>query len=168
MQEIAQQMALDKLNIAIRSKQSIAIESNLSDKETWSWLKAMNKILDIELLFITAPIEVCVKRVKTRYETKTGHFVRPDIILQRHIAGMEFLALNINEINEVGILLNDKDYQTPKLITKKEKGKQIELLDKVPEWFSLSLKEKLLDRTVLTKKTTDLTIEQIRKKYRGR
>ncbi len=91
-QEIANAEALEFMNKFIVKRQSFAIETNLADNETWLFLIGIQGLgYTIHLTFFSVDdVNVCVDRVKNRV-IHGGHFVRPDIVKARYIAGLGLL-----------------------------------------------------------------------------
>lgn len=167
MQEAAQGLAVSQLNEAISNRKSIALETNLADQDTFKWLVSLNTVMPVEISYITAPLSVCQKRVDFRYKSNTGHFVRPEIVAQRHSSSMVLIAHYFDQIKDISFYLNERSEKRPTLIAEKKIESGIKIHDKIPDWFSQNLKNVLDPEYSKTRlQVPNLTKDEILKKYK--
>jgi predicted ABC-type ATPase len=109
-QEYSNQEALRLVNEQLKELNSFAIETNLSDSETWKFLLGVQQIgYQVHLFYIsTDEVELLNTRISER--TRLGdHYVRPDIVEQRYTAGLNLLNHYFAEPDVLELLDNSKN-----------------------------------------------------------
>lgn len=163
-QEYSNQEALRLVNEQLEGRNSFAIETNLSDRETWKFLLGVQQIgYEIHLFYIsTDNIELLNTRITER--TRLGdHYVRPDIVEQRYTAGLNLLNHYFVEPDVLELLDNSKSMT---LMAEIRKGEVLYLSQSLPEWISKHffsyLKEGPKEQT--NARSLD-TLDEVRKMY---
>jgi predicted ABC-type ATPase len=163
-QEYSNQEALRLVNEQLKELNSFAIETNLSDSETWKFLLGVQQIgYQVHLFYIsTDEVELLNTRISER--TRLGdHYVRPDIVEQRYTAGLNLLNHYFAEPDVLELLDNSKNMT---LMAEIRKGEVLYLSQSLPKWiskhFSSHLKEDPKEQTSV--RNLD-TLDEVRKMY---
>ena len=84
--------ALELMDIYLRRKASFAIETNLSDIDTWkSLLEVQKSGYQLHVIYIsTSSLDILNTRVEDRVKLG-GHFVLPNVVRERYLAGLNLL-----------------------------------------------------------------------------
>lgn len=91
-QEYSNMEAIRLVNNQLEKRNSFAIETNLSDVDTWKFLLEIQKSrYTLIVKYITTDdLELLNRRIKERH--KLGdHFVKPEIVRERYINGLNLL-----------------------------------------------------------------------------
>ena len=92
-QEVANSEAVSIFYQKVNRREDFAIETNLSDNETYKSLSGVQQAgYDIKLFyFYVEDPQTCMERVKNRVK-EGGHFVRPDIVKGRYEVSLNLLS----------------------------------------------------------------------------
>jgi predicted ABC-type ATPase len=164
-QEYSNREAYRLVDEQVRKKSSFAIETNLSDLETWKFLIQLQETgYELCVIYIsTDQLAILHDRIKER--TILGdHYVRPDVVEQRYISGLKLLD-HFFEFADILKLFDNSTALTQ--IGDFRSGQIIMLANSLPKWVST-----YLDRHVQFSEGTEDTnryladIESVRKAYR--
>jgi len=91
-QEYSNREAARLIDDQINRRYTFAIETNLSDVETWKFLIKIRELgYELHVIYIsTDQIDILNDRIKERV-LLGEHYVRPDIVEQRYISGLKLL-----------------------------------------------------------------------------
>ena len=159
-QDIANREAARIFQDKAAAKQSFAIETNLSDVDTYKSFEGLQALgYRICLLFLAVDdVEICMNRVRMRVQ-QGGHNINPDVIKQRYINGQALLK-HYKSLPDVLILLDNTE-GVLKTQAELRKGIVHFQSDECRSWVQAILKTE----QSLSKKA-DETIEDVRKRYR--
>lgn len=156
-QEYSNQEAARLVDEQISKRNTFAIETNLSDVDTWKFLIKVQQ-LGYELhvkYYSTDQLEVLNDRIAIR--VKLGdHFVRPDIVEQRYISGLKLLDHYFN-YPDVLELFDNTDSMV--LVGEFRRGEIVMRLEQMPSWVVQYLGNHLKlksDSAILAKDLSDI------------
>ena len=165
MQEYSNHEAVRLMNSYLEVGSSFAIETNLADKDTWKFLlKTQESGYELEVIYISLN-DLSILNARIEERTRRGeHFVRPDVVLERYLSGLNLLDHYFDYPSRLKLLDNT---ESPTILAEIEKGKIIKQKLELPLWvtqhlgkhFDLELKPK-------EEKVRDLdNIEAVKKFY---
>lgn len=144
-------------------KTTFAIETNLSDEETWKFLKGVKKLgYEISLVYLcTDNLELLNNRIYER-SLRGEHFVRPDIVEERYFQSLKLLN-HFFAVTDTLQLIDNSEELKPIAIIKK--GRMSITAPELPEWFTKELKAISVntDKSISAKDLS--TIDEVRKQY---
>ncbi|MFR1445755.1 hypothetical protein ACLUYJ_19530, partial [Acinetobacter baumannii] len=125
---LGESIAQQRIAGFIERKESFMIESNLSKKSDYEWIKRMQRHgYDAVLYFLgTDDVEINKDRVLNRV-AQGGHDIAVPIIEQRYRMGLTYLKSEI--LNFTDAYLYDSSDKIPKQMAVLKKGKIIEQID---------------------------------------
>jgi len=131
-QEYSNQEAARLVDGHLNKRNSFAIETNLADVETWKFLiKAQQLGYELHVKYVsTNRLGLLNDRIAERV-LLGDHFVRPDIVEQRYIAGLKLLDHYFTYPDILEIFDNS---QTMSLILESKKGQITIFAEKIPDW----------------------------------
>jgi predicted ABC-type ATPase len=131
-QEYSNQEATRLVDEHLNKRSSFIIETNLADVETWKFLIKVQQLgYELNMKYIsTDRLDLLNGRIAERV-LLGDHFVRPDIVEQRYIAGLKLLDHYFEYPDVLEIFDNSKTMQ---LVAECRKGKIIMLVEKLPVW----------------------------------
>ncbi|HVU98329.1 MAG TPA: hypothetical protein VHE34_24060 [Puia sp.] len=165
-QEYSNQEAARLVDEQIGKRNTFAIETNLSDVETWKFLIKVQE-LGYELhvkYYSTDQLQVLNDRIAIRVRLG-DHFVRPDIVEQRYISGLKLLD-HYFHYPDVLELFDNTDSMV--LVGEFKRGEIVMRLEVMPAWVVKYLGNHLrprLDSSVPAKDLSD--IDAVRKAYQA-
>lgn len=163
-QEYSNREAIRLMDEQRLNRNSFAIESNLSDIDTWKFLLEVQKTgYQLHVIYMsTDSLDVLNNRIRERI--KLGdHFVNPEVVEQRYIAGLKLLSHYFDWPDKLQLFDNSSETQ---LVAEVEKGQAVYLADTLPEWVSKYLGNNLMPKDEKETKATDLNnIDEVRKMY---
>lgn len=132
-QEIGNGEALRLTNEYLNQRITFGIETNLADVETWKFLIEVQRIgYLLHLIFIcTDDLKLLNQRIKER-TLRGKHFIRPDIVRERHVNGLNLLSYYLFIPEEIQFF--DTSIQN-KLIAHMQNRKLTVRADVLPDWF---------------------------------
>ena len=163
-QELANEQAMQKVNIFLSKKESFGFETNLADNETWKFLESV-QFLDYRIVinfFSVDSVEICIKRIDNRV-VEGGHFVRSDIVRGRYESGLKLLYHYYNMPDQ--LLFTDATKRKPTTFLVLEKGETIVKKENPPNWIKLFLTHKNQKENVSD--DAEQSLEDIRNKYKN-
>jgi predicted ABC-type ATPase len=163
-QELANEQAMQKVNIFLSKKESFGFETNLADNETWKFLESV-QFLGYQVVinfFCVESVEICIKRIDNRV-VEGGHFVRSDIVKGRYNSGLKLLY-HYYKMPDL-LLLTDTTEQNPTTFLVLEKGEIIVKKDNLPNWIQTFLTYKNQKENVSD--SADQSLDDIRNKYKN-
>jgi predicted ABC-type ATPase len=163
-QELANEQAMQKVNIFLSKKESFGFETNLADNETWKFLESV-QFLGYQVVinfFCVESVEICIKRIDNRV-VEGGHFVRSDIVKGRYDSGLKLLYHYYKMPNL--LLFTDTTEQNPTTFLVLEKGEIIVKKENLPNWIQSFLTHKNQKENVSN--STDQSLDDIRNKYKN-
>jgi predicted ABC-type ATPase len=163
-QELANEQAMQKVNIFLAKKESFGFETNLADNETWKFLESV-QFLGYHVVinfFCIDSVEICIKRIDNRV-MQGGHFVRSDIVRGRYDAGLKLLFHYYTVPDQ--LLLTDATKRKPTTFLILKKGEIIVKKDNPPNWIQSFLTYKNQKENVSD--NTDQSLDDIRNKYKN-
>jgi predicted ABC-type ATPase len=163
-QELANEQAMQKINIFLSKKESFGFETNLADNETWKFLESV-QFLGYQVVinfFCVESVEICIKRIDNRV-VEGGHFVRSDIVKGRYDSGLKLLY-HYYEMPDL-LLLTDTTEQNPITFLVLEKGEIIVKKDNLPNWIQAFLTYKNQKENVSD--NAEQSLDDIRNKYKN-
>ncbi|MBN8718784.1 MAG: hypothetical protein J0H85_05020 [Sediminibacterium magnilacihabitans] len=130
---LGESIAQQRIAGFIERKESFMIESNLSKKSDYEWIKRMQRHgYDAVLYFLgTDDVEINKDRVLNRV-AQGGHDIAVPIIEQRYRMGLTYLKSEI--LNFTDAYLYDSSDKIPKQMAVLKKGKIIEQIDNPSLW----------------------------------
>ena len=133
-QEYSNQEASRLVDEHLNKRSSFSIETNLADVETWKFLIKIQQLgYELNLKYIsTDRLDLLNSRIAERV-LLGDHFVRPDIVEQRYIAGLKLLDHYFEYPDVLEIFDNSK---TMNLVAECRKGQIIMLSEKLPDWVT--------------------------------
>jgi predicted ABC-type ATPase len=151
----------------LNQKTSFAIETNLSDIDTWKFLIETQKTgYNINVIYLsTDNLNLLNARIDQRV-LAGEHYVRPDIVEERYINSLNLLNHYFKIPDQIQLFDNSKSLQ---LIAEIKQGKIVELNEPLPAWVEENLSEHFNKKQkVSEKKRIDMdSIEEVRKSYRA-
>ncbi|HEY4109167.1 zeta toxin family protein [Puia sp.] len=165
-QEYSNRVASQLIDEQINKLSSFAIETNLSDVETWKFLIKLHEIgYEVHLMYIsTDQIVILNDRIKERV-LLGEHYVRPDIVEQRYICGLNLLN-HFFEFADILQLFDNSTVMTQ--IGEFRCGECVMLADSLPKWVLSYLGnhiEREEESGITPKDLTD--IDAVRKAYQA-
>jgi predicted ABC-type ATPase len=163
-QELANEQAMQKVNIFLSKKESFGFETNLADNETWKFLESV-QFLGYRVVinfFCIDSVEICIKRIDNRV-MQGGHFVRSDIVRGRYESGLKLLYHYYNMPDQ--LLLTDATEREPLSYLCLEKGEITSREDNLPNWIQTFLTYKNQKENVSD--SADQSLDDIRNKYKN-
>lgn len=149
-----------------RNKQSsFAIETNLTDVDTWKFLINMQQTgYKLHILFLsTDNLEMLNSRIKER--TLLGdHFVRPDIVEERYLSSLNLLNHYFERVDKLQLFDNSKSL---KLIAEITFGKIDYQIKALPQWVTKYLNKHFQTKSAPKKEFKDMSINEIRNIYQN-
>lgn len=145
---------------------SFVIETNLADIDTWKFLIGAQKLgYQLHIVYIsTDSLEILNNRIAARV-LQGDHFVRPDIVKERYISGLNLLNHYFNTPDKIQLFDNTS---TPILIAESEFGKIIERNDVLPSWVESYLGQHFKESEKINSDIKSLSsIEEIKKIYKS-
>jgi predicted ABC-type ATPase len=150
----------------LKNRNTFAIETNLADVETWKFLIKVQQ-LGYELhvkYYSTSQLQVLNDRIAVRVRLG-DHFVRPDIVKERYINGLELLDHYFN-FPDVLELFDNTDSMT--LVGEFKRGDIVMLAEYPPEWVVQCLGSHLKPKASHGIPAKDLNdIDAVRKFYQA-
>ncbi len=151
----------------LEQKNSFAIETNLSDIDTWKFLIETQKTgYNINVIYLsTDHLHLLNARIDQRV-LAGEHYVRPDIVEERYVNSLNLLNHYFKIADQIQLFDNSKSLQ---LVAEIKKGQIIELNDPLPEWVGKNLSEHFSkEEKISEKKTLDMdSIVEVRKSYQA-
>ena len=151
----------------LNQKNSFAIETNLSDIDTWKFLIETQKTgYNINIIYLsTDHLHLLNARIDQRV-LAGEHYVRPDIVEERYINSLNLLNHYFKIPDQIQLFDNSKSLQ---LVAEIKQGKIVELHEPLPAWVENHLAEHFSnEKKVSEKKALDMdSIEEVRKSYRA-
>jgi len=130
---LGESIAQQRIAGFIERKESFMIESNLSKKSDYEWIKRMQRHGYYAVLYFlgTDDVEINKDRVLNRV-AQGGHDIAVPIIEQRYRMGLTYLKSEI--LNFTDAYLYDSSDKIPKQMAVLKKGKIIEQIDNPSLW----------------------------------
>lgn len=125
----AGRIMLNRVNELIERNETFAFETTLATKshieKVW---KAKEKNYTVTLLFFwLESVELAKERVRVRVK-EGGHNIQPDVITRRYFRGIKNLfEIFVPEVD--GLMIFDNSTLDPKLIARKNRTREIEIID---------------------------------------
>jgi predicted ABC-type ATPase len=163
-QEYSNQEAARLVDEHLNKRSSFIIETNLADVETWKFLIKVQQLgYELNVKYIsTDRLDLLNSRIAERV-LLGDHFVRPDIVEQRYIAGLKLLDHYLEYPDVLEIFDNSRTMQ---LVVECRKGEIIMLTEELPEWVEHLVSKRLhpnADTEIPYKSMSD--IDAVRKSY---
>lgn len=149
----------------LEQRKSFAIETNLSDKETWKFLIETQKTDYIINIIYLSTDNLALLNSRIDQRVLAGeHYVRPDIVEERYINSLNLLNHYFKIPDQVQLFDNSISLQ---LVAEIKKGKILTLNEPLPSWIENNLTDHLSnEQKVAEKKPLDMdSIEEVRKSY---
>lgn len=163
-QEYSNQEAVRLMEEQRKMQHSFAIETNLSDIETWKFLMEVQKTgYKLHIMYMSADnLDVLNNRINKR--TLLGdHFVNPDIVEERYVTGLKLLNYYFNKPDKLQLFDNSRKTD---LIAEINKGQIIYLAQPLPDWIIKYLSEHFQQKTKTEIQIKDLkSISEVRDAY---
>jgi predicted ABC-type ATPase len=143
---------------------TFAIETNLSDEETWKFLKEIKKLgYKLYLVYLsTDNLDLLNSRIYER-SLRGEHFVRADIVEERYFLSLKLLNYYFT-IPDVMQLVDNSETLRPVAMIKE--GQLAVVADDLPDWFTKHLNT-ISTRPDESKSVKDLSnIDEVRQRYR--
>lgn len=151
----------------LEQKNTFAIETNLSDTDTWKFLIETQKTgYNINVIYLsTDHLHLLNARIDQRV-LAGEHYVRPDIVEERYVNSLNLLNHYFKIPDQIQLFDNSKSLQ---LVAEIKKGQILELNDPLPAWVEKHLSEHFSkEKKISEKKTLDMdSIEEVRKSYQA-
>jgi len=164
-QEYSNREAARLIDEQINQRNSFAIETNLSDVETWKFLIRLNELgYELHVVYIsTDQITVLNDRIRERV-LLGDHYVRPDVVEQRYVSGLKLL----NHYFAYPDILKLFDNTVVMMqVGEIRKGDVVMLEEHLPEWVREYLGSQLWPTSESRASLKDLPdIDEVRKSYR--
>jgi predicted ABC-type ATPase len=163
-QEIANGKASEIIDIYLNQKASFGFETNLCDVETWKFLLAIQTLgYQLHVIYIsTSELEVLNSRIENRVKLG-GHFVLPDIVRERYLAGLNLLNHYFDKPDKLQLFDNSV---TMELIAEISKGKFLHSALEIPRWVSQYLGQRFTKENMIETRLIDLnSVDEVRKRY---
>jgi len=165
-QEYANGEAVRIMNEYLSKSISFGFETNLCDLDTWKFLlKIQETGYRLHIIYVsTSSLKTLNARISNRVK-EGGHFVRPDIVEERYLSGLQLLNHYFDKAD--GLQLFDNS-ESMRLEVELENGKAITavVLEALPKWIVNFLPNVLGMNSPAQTKERDLnSVEEVRKKY---
>jgi len=163
-QEFSNREAIKMMNEYLERRISFAIETNLADVDTWKFLLEVQKGgYKLEVIYIsTTDIEVLDKRITERF-LLGEHYVRPDIVRERYINGLNLLNHYLAIPDKLQLVDNSVRMI---LIAEIEAGAIIQVNKPLPSWIETYLGKHFEAKRPEQIRVANMdTVEEVRKKY---
>ena len=148
----------------LRERVSFGIETNLADVETWKSLLEIQKTgYYLHIIYIsTNNLEVLNSRIQERYQLG-GHFVRPDVVQERYLAGLKLLNHYSDKPDKLQLFDNSKVME---LMAEINSGKVVYARKSLPLWITQNIKQIFNPRIKSKIEARDLrSIDEVRRRY---
>lgn len=147
-----------------QNKDTFAIETNLSDEETWKFLIGVQKTgFQLHLVFLsTDKLQTLNDRIEERV-LRGEHYVRPDIVEVRYYTGLRLLKHYIT-FPDVVQLIDNTSPLTP--IASKRKDDWQVIAANPPTWFTEYLANHFIKQEKETAVKDLSNIEEVRQRYK--
>lgn len=163
-QEYSNREAMRLMEEQREKRNSFAIETNLADLDTWKFLLEMQKTgYKLYLNYVsTDDIDMLNNRISERY--KLGeHFVRPEIVSERYINGLNLLNHYFDRPDTLELFDNSKQMIR---VAQVHQGQIIEMSNVLPNWVTQYLGQHFQRQIQQQTKIRDLgNIDEVRKSY---
>jgi predicted ABC-type ATPase len=162
-QEYSNQEAVRLLEEQRKLHNSFAIETNLSDLDTWKFLLEVRKTgYQLHVLYMsTNDLEMLNKRIAGR--TLLGeHFVKPDIVEERYVTSLKLLDHFFNKADKLQLYDNSEKVQ---LIAEISQGQLLHHIDPLPNWITKYLGKHFQQDFKKENRIKDMTIDEVPKIY---
>lgn len=162
-QDIANGEVMNIFYQKIARNESFAIETNLCDDPTYkSFQELQRKGYDIYVYFLCVDdVNICINRVNLRVR-QGGHNINPDVIQQRYTTGLALLK-HYRDFPDVLMLLDNTE-GVMNLEAELRRGVVKFRAHSETEWV-----KSIFDTSRVQKKDPkDESIEEVRRKYKGR
>jgi predicted ABC-type ATPase len=165
-QEYANGEAIRLMNEYLNKSASFGFETNLSDVDTWKFLlKIQATGYQLHIIYVsTNSLEALNARINNRVK-EGGHFVRPDIVEERYLSGLQLLNHYFDKPDRLQLFDNSESML---LEVQLVKGKALSdvVLGALPKWIVNFLPNVLGIKSPVQTKERDLnSIEEVRRKY---
>lgn len=165
-QEYSNHEASRLVDEQLKNRNTFAVETNLADVETWKFLIKVQQLgYEVHVKYYsTSQLQVLNDRIAIRVQLG-DHFVRPDIVEERYINGLELLDHYFNFV-DVLELFDNTDSMI--LVGEFKRGKVVMLAEYLPEWVVRHLGRHLKPKADHNIPPGDLSdIDAVRKFYRA-
>jgi predicted ABC-type ATPase len=166
-QEYSNREAIKLMNGYLEQRESFAIETNLSDLDTWKFLLETQKQgFSINVIYLsTDSLELLNDRIEGRV-LAGEHYIRPDIVEERYINGLKLLNHYFDKPDSLQMFDNSGTLQ---LVAEIRLGDVLTLNLPVPEWVEKYLGDKIRKEVKKEeKKAIDLnSIDEVKKRYQA-
>lgn len=164
-QEYSNNEAIRLMEEQRKLQNSFAIETNLSDIETWKFLLEIQQSgYELHVLYMsTDNIDVLNNRIKER--TLLGdHFVKPDIVEERYVIGLKLLNHYFTKPDKLQLFDNS---EKTILVAEINRGNIIYATQQFPEWITKYLNQHFQTEQKPETKMKDLkNISEVRDAYK--
>jgi predicted ABC-type ATPase len=163
-QEIANGKATELMDGYLNRKASLGFETNLCDVQTWKFLLGIQNLgYQLHVIYIsTNDLDVLNSRIENRVKLG-GHFVLPDIVRERYLAGLNLLNHYFDKPDKLQLFDNSV---TMELVAEISMGEVLHTARKMPDWVSQYLGQRFTKEIKTETKARDLnSIEEVRKRY---
>lgn len=163
-QEYSNREAQKLVNEQLEKKDTFAIETNLSDEETWKFLLGVQKTgYRLHLVYLSADdLQLLNNQIEER-RLRGEHYVRPDIVEERYYTGLRLLQHYIKYPNVVQLIDNAAPL-TP-VALKREDHWEMLTLDP-PAWFTTYLASHFTPPQNQTAVKDLTSIDEVKQLYR--
>lgn len=144
---------------------TFAIETNLSDEETWKFLIGVQKSgYSLHLVYLTTDdLTLLNNRIKER-SLRGEHYVRPDIVEERYNTSLRLLKHYISVPDIVQLI----DNTAPLTVIALKKGDHWEIVNKtLPKWFTNYLEQHFNKQKEKPSILSLSNIDEVREQYRN-
>jgi predicted ABC-type ATPase len=148
----------------LEKRAAFAIETNLSDEETWKFLLGVQKSgYRLHLVFLsTDDLQVLHDRIKER-TLRGEHFVRPDIVEERYYTGLRLLKHYLPVPDVVQLIDNTAPLT---LVALKKEDEWKIMSPNPPAWFLEYLASHFNPQNKETPLKDLTSIEEVKQRYR--
>ena len=163
-QEYSNQEASKLVDDHLQERRSFVIETNLADVETWKFLIKVQQLgYELNVKYIsTDKLELLNDRIAERV-LLGDHFVRPDIVEQRYIAGLKLLDHYFDYPDILELFDNSKAML---LVAECRKGQVKLRSEELPTWIMEYLGSHFITSSVAdTSPRTLKDIDAVRRSY---
>ncbi len=165
LQEYGNREALKLINGHMENGVSFAIETNLADVDTWKFLSAIRQHgYQVHLRYVsTDHIELLNTRIESRV-LEGGHYVRPDIVEERYLNGLNLLSHYFKVPDTIELFDNSESLE---LVVKVSKGEILFIKKSLPGWVVEHFSKQLLAQEKPEMKNIAAldSIDEVRKAY---
>ena len=162
-QEYANREAQALVQQHLAERKTFAIETNLSDEETWRFLVGVKGSgYHLHLVFLTTDdLQLLQNRIEERFQ-RGEHYVRPDIVAERYYIDLQLLRHFFQVPHTIQLIDNSVSLA---LVALKREDHLEMLTEALPNWFKeyLSLHFTPAETKPAVKDLT--SIEEVRKRY---